>query len=88
MLGYFRRNRKRMNYAGAVERGLPIGSGVVEAARKNAGHRADEAIRDALAGGWRASNPDASRNGRKSDRFRRGVVRSNRFMAGPPDSSV
>ena len=34
VLGYFRRNRKRMDYAGAAERGLPIGSGVVEAACK------------------------------------------------------
>ena len=34
VLGYFRRNRYRMDYAGAAERGLPIGSGVVEAACK------------------------------------------------------
>ena len=34
VLGYFRRNRHRMDYAGAAERGLPIGSGVVEAACK------------------------------------------------------
>ena len=34
VLGYFRRNRKRMDYAGAAQRGLPIGSGVVEAACK------------------------------------------------------
>ena len=34
VLGYFRRNRHRMNYARAAERGLPIGSGVVEAACK------------------------------------------------------
>ena len=27
VLGYFRRNRKRMDYAGAAQRGLPIGSG-------------------------------------------------------------
>ena len=34
VLGYFRRNRHRMDYAGAAERGLPIGSRVVEAACK------------------------------------------------------
>ena len=34
VLGYFCRNRKRMDYAGAAQRGLPIGSGVVEAACK------------------------------------------------------
>ena len=34
MLGYFRRNRQRMDYAEAAQRGLPIGSGVVEAACK------------------------------------------------------
>ena len=32
VLGYFRRNRHRMGYAEAAQRGLPIGSGVVEAA--------------------------------------------------------
>ena len=34
VLGYFRRNRERMRYASAAQRGLPIGSGVVEAACK------------------------------------------------------
>ena len=34
VLGYFCRNRQRMDYAGAAQRGLPIGSGVVEAACK------------------------------------------------------
>ena len=34
VLGYFRHNRKRMDYARAAERGLPIDSGVVEAACK------------------------------------------------------
>ena len=34
VLGYFRRNRHRMGYAEAAQRGLPIGSGVVEAACK------------------------------------------------------
>ena len=34
VLGYFRRHRQRMDYAGAAQRGLPIGSGVVEAACK------------------------------------------------------
>ena len=34
VLGYFRRNRQRMDYAEAAQRGLPIGSGVVEAACK------------------------------------------------------
>ena len=34
VLGYFCRNRNRMDYAGAAQRGLPIGSGVVEAACK------------------------------------------------------
>jgi len=34
VLGYFRCNRKRMDYGRAAERGLPIGSGVVEAACK------------------------------------------------------
>ena len=33
-LGYFRRNRARMHYATAKAQGLPIGSGVVEAACK------------------------------------------------------
>jgi hypothetical protein len=33
-LAYFRKNRKRMAYADALEAGLPIGSGVVEAACK------------------------------------------------------
>ncbi|MGH8512257.1 MAG: hypothetical protein ACREU8_12985, partial [Gammaproteobacteria bacterium] len=33
-LGYFRRNRARMGYAAAKALGLPIGSGVVEAACK------------------------------------------------------
>ena len=34
MLGYFRGNRHRMGYADANAKGLPIGSGVVEAACK------------------------------------------------------
>ena len=34
MLGYFRGNRHRMGYADAKAQGLPIGSGVVEAACK------------------------------------------------------
>ncbi len=34
VLGYFRGNRHRMGYAEAKARGLPIGSGVVEAACK------------------------------------------------------
>ncbi|MBC5800187.1 MAG: hypothetical protein GIW94_09485 [Candidatus Eremiobacteraeota bacterium] len=34
VLGYFRENRHRMNYATVAARGLPIGSGVVEAACK------------------------------------------------------
>jgi hypothetical protein len=34
VLGYFRRNRHRTDYAAAALRGLPIGSGVVEAACK------------------------------------------------------
>ena len=34
VLGYFRRHRQRMDYAGAAKRGYPIGSGVVEAACK------------------------------------------------------
>lgn len=34
VLGYFCRNRNRMDYAGAAQQGLPIGSGVVEAACK------------------------------------------------------
>jgi len=33
-LGYFRRNRRRMDYAGAQALKLPIGSGIVEAANK------------------------------------------------------
>jgi hypothetical protein len=33
-LGYFRRNRARMGYAAAKALGLPIGSGVVDAACK------------------------------------------------------
>jgi hypothetical protein len=34
VLGYFRRNRRRMTYAAFANAGLPIGSGVVEAACK------------------------------------------------------
>lgn len=34
VLGYFRRNRQRMDYADAVSRDLPIGSGVFEATCK------------------------------------------------------
>jgi hypothetical protein len=34
VLGYFRENRHRMNYAAVAAQGLPIGSGVVEAACK------------------------------------------------------
>ena len=34
VLGYLRRNRHRMGYAEAAQRGLPIGSGVMEAACK------------------------------------------------------
>ena len=34
VLGYFRRNRARMGYAEAAQKGLPIGSGGVEAACK------------------------------------------------------
>jgi hypothetical protein len=34
VLGYFRRNRQRMDYADAVSRNLPIGSGVIEATCK------------------------------------------------------
>src|SRR5690606_32706321 len=34
VLGYFRRNRRRMTYAIFASQGLPIGSGVVEAACK------------------------------------------------------
>ena len=34
VLGYFRRHRARMDYARATEKGLPIGSGVIEATCK------------------------------------------------------
>ena len=52
-LGYFTRNRKRMNYAEYRRQGLPIGSGVVEAACKTlVGHRLKRAgMRWSIEGG-------------------------------------
>ena len=58
VLGYFRGNRHRMGYADAKARGLPIGSGVVEAACQNAGHRTAQALRHAMGVAWRASHSD------------------------------
>ena len=59
VLGFFRRNRHRMGYAEAAQRGLPIGSGVMEAACKTLATERLEAFRDALARGRRTSDPDA-----------------------------
>ena len=57
VLGYFRGNRHRMRYADAKAQGLPIGSGVVEAACKNPGHRAAQTLRHAMGAARRASHP-------------------------------
>ena len=56
VLGYFRRNRRRMDYAEAAQRGLPIGSGVVEAACKTLVTERLKRSGDALARGRRPSN--------------------------------
>ena len=63
VLGYFCRNRKRMNYAGGgatwtADR-LRRGRGSVQ----DAGHRTYEALGDALATRRRPSDPDATRLG-------------------------
>ena len=60
VLGYFRGNRHRMRYADAKAQGLPIGSGVVEAACKTFGHRAAQTFRHAMGAARRASHSDAA----------------------------
>ena len=57
-LGYFRGNRHRMRYAEAKARGLPIGSGIVEAALQDPGHRAAQTLRHAMGRARRASHSD------------------------------
>ena len=48
-LKYFRRNRHRMRYAALKEQGLPIGSGVTEAACKTLSNATHEEVRNAQA---------------------------------------
>ena len=55
-LTYFRNNRHRMQYADYLDRNLPIGSGVVEAACKTLVTQRYEAIRDGLGFFWWTSN--------------------------------
>ena len=63
VLGYLRRNRHRMGYAEAAQRGLPIGSWGNGSRLQDVGYRTAEAFRDALARGRRTSDPDAPRMG-------------------------
>ena len=51
VLGYFRGNRHRMGYADAKARGLPIGSGVVEAACKTLVTERLKLVFDSCSGG-------------------------------------
>ena len=56
-LKYFRRNRHRMRYAALKEQGLPIGSGVTEAACKTLSNATHEEVRNAMG---RARRPSVS----------------------------
>ena len=60
VLRYFRHNRHRMRYADIRTRHRPIGSGIVEAACKTAGHSTVEALRNAMAPCRRASHIDVA----------------------------
>ena len=70
-LRYFSRNRQRMKYAEYRRRGLPIGSGVVEAACKTlVGHRLKRAgMRWSLAGGQNILNLRAAVLSNRWDHF-------------------
>ena len=101
VLGYFRRNRRRMDYAGAAERGLPIGSGVVEAAcktlvterMKRSGMRWREAGGQAILTlrGWVQSDALGRRGHRSRQPIAaksRSPMRSSWPMGVSPDSSI
>ena len=55
-LKYFRRNRHRMRYAALKEQGLPIGSGVTEAACKTLSNATHEEVRNAMGRARRPSH--------------------------------